>query len=155
MSDTPGVEQFRRGKFRLAIFWILIVTAWIASAGMALVAVALIPQKDWGTVAISLSSTLGLAAGAVQMHGWLKGFSKHWLIIDDAGVRGRLRSGGVNLKWRSIRSVAKGRKDLFVIQLLDGGAIPFTGVDIPRPGRAAHAIAERLYAPIQQLTPHD
>jgi hypothetical protein len=155
---------FRRGKLRLAAWYLVPLTFWLMAGLFTFAFLAgLSPIRCWTfekagvLLAIAILAFI-CAQNARRFQTWASGFSKTFLALEPEGLRFRNReTGEVSVPWSEITNVTfekrwvdsntliqfRTRLDACITQT-GKGIFTFTAMDIPSPKRATEAISIRL-----------
>ena len=164
-------SDFRRGRLRIAAWYLLPLICWLCAGAFALAfGVLLFWIKPWTwqtTLGLALTGLLAWKSGqtALSTQSWIRYFPINFLTLGQDAIRFRFaETGEVCLEWSEISAVKRHR------QLGGGNAVfvfpievytvvtaresfAFSNGDIPRAQQAARAIAMRIGGEIQDA--HD
>jgi hypothetical protein len=159
--------MFRRGKLRLAAWYLVPLTFWLMSGLFAFALFAgLSPIRAWSFEKAAVLLAVGMLAllsarNARRYQQWVHGFSQTFVELDPAGLRFRLKeTSEMAVRWDEITDVKfekrwidsntliqfRSRMDACVVET-SRGTFTFTAMDIPSPKKAAEEITARLRRP--------
>jgi hypothetical protein len=155
---------FRRSGWRLLPWYFYLALCWaFASLFAVCFFIAASFHDPWNVERVLTVAMIGFLVfpttrAALRAHAWIRRFRRHYLMLDDRGVRFRLPdTDELTLAWNDIESVTSDkpwltynsiwafgyRTKVFTI-VSRAGRYSFTNMEIPRPGRAAEEILRRI-----------
>jgi hypothetical protein len=158
---------FRRGKLRMAAWYLTLAIFWGFAGLFAVAFVAgCFPLHSWNLEKAWVLLLIGVVAyssarAALGMRSWIRGFRAGFLELNEQGIRFSFaQSAEVLLTWSEISGITSTRVwvstsavfayplDTYTVRT-PRGAFSFSALDIPRPRRAAVEIAARSGTGIQ------